>query len=114
MRSPDKIPSSAAFDAFAKALETEKDAAIKQGNGIFAFTIKNGATTDSWHLDLKETGKVGKGVAPAGKKATGMPSPVANIQEQQSLTSASKSPSSSTTPTSRSSSTARPTPRTCS
>ena len=45
-------------------------AAIKSGNGIFAFTLKNAGKEESWHIDLKETGTVGRGVAPEGKKAT--------------------------------------------
>ncbi|RKU46672.1 hypothetical protein DL546_008377 [Coniochaeta pulveracea] len=66
----DKFPSSAAFDAIAEALSSEKDKkdAIKQGNAIFAFTLKNAAgETESWHIDLKNTGTVGKGL---GEKPT--------------------------------------------
>ncbi|KAI9900264.1 hypothetical protein N3K66_004526 [Trichothecium roseum] len=62
----DKFPSSAAFDAINDALnsdEAERQNAIKQGNGVYAFTLKNTAgETESWHIDLKETGKVGTGV----------------------------------------------------
>jgi putative sterol carrier protein len=72
--STDAFPSSAAFDAISSVLSTESDrkAAIKQtGGAIFAFTLKNPAgETDSWYLDLKDSGTVGKGVAPEGKKAT--------------------------------------------
>ncbi|KAM0333272.1 hypothetical protein ACHAQA_001933 [Verticillium albo-atrum] len=60
-----KFPSSAAFDAISEALGSEADRkdAIKQGNAVFAFTLKNPAgETDSWHIDLKETGKVQKGL----------------------------------------------------
>ncbi|KAF4126284.1 SCP-2 sterol transfer family [Geosmithia morbida] len=61
----DKFPSSAAFDAIDAALnssDAERKDAIKQGNGIYAFVLKNGAgETESWHIDLKQTGKVGKG-----------------------------------------------------
>lgn len=47
----------------------QKDA-IKKGQAIFAFTLKNNAgKEESWHIDLKNTGTVGKGEAPAGKKA---------------------------------------------
>ena len=62
---PDAIPSSAAFDAIQQSLSSdpsEQKDAIKQGGAIFAFTIKNGSTTDSWHIDLKNKGVVGKGL----------------------------------------------------
>ncbi|KAK1519919.1 SCP-2 sterol transfer family protein [Colletotrichum paranaense] len=69
----DKFPSSAAFDAINDALgssEPDRKDAIKQGNAIFAFTLKNSAgETDSWHIDLKEKGAVAKGT---GEKPTGM------------------------------------------
>ncbi|KAK5657359.1 hypothetical protein OQA88_3424 [Cercophora sp. LCS_1] len=61
----DKFPSSAAFDAIAAALSSEADKkdAIKQGNAVFAFNLKNAAgETDSWHIDLKNKGEVGKGL----------------------------------------------------
>ncbi|KAK7922992.1 hypothetical protein PG985_007063 [Apiospora marii] len=62
----DKFPSSAAFDAINSALnssEADKKDAIKQGNAVFAFTLKNKAgETDSWHIDLKEKGAVEKGL----------------------------------------------------
>lgn len=68
----DKFPSSGAFDQIHEALnasDADRKDAIKQGNAVFAFTLKNSAgETDSWHLDLKESGKVGKGV---GAKPTG-------------------------------------------
>jgi hypothetical protein len=71
----DAWPSSAAFDLIASALssEAERKDAIKKGGAIFAFTLKNeqGEQKD-WYIDLKETGKVGKGLAPADKKPTGM------------------------------------------
>ncbi|KAK1445321.1 SCP-2 sterol transfer family protein [Colletotrichum cuscutae] len=67
----DKFPSSAAFDAINDALgssEPDRKDAIKQGNAIFAFTLKNSAgETDSWHIDLKEKGVVAKGT---GEKPT--------------------------------------------
>lgn len=48
---------------------SDKQDAIKKGGAIFAFTLKNtSGATDSWYIDLKETGTVGKGVAPEGKK----------------------------------------------
>ncbi|POR31434.1 Fatty acid-binding protein [Tolypocladium paradoxum] len=67
----DKFPSSAAFDAISEALagsdEARKDA-IKQANAVFAFTLKNKAgETESWHIDLKDSGKVATG---AGAKPT--------------------------------------------
>lgn len=71
---PDAFPSSAAFDLISQALSdpSEQKAAIKQGNAIFAFTLKNKAgKQESWHIDLKNKGVVGKGVAPQGGKATG-------------------------------------------
>ncbi|KAL0264479.1 hypothetical protein SLS55_000429 [Diplodia seriata] len=68
----DKIPSSAAFDAIAASLADDADRkdAVKKGGAVFAFTIKNQAgETDSWYIDLKKTGTVGKGAAPEGGKA---------------------------------------------
>merc|ERR1712000_211787 len=53
----DKFPSSAAFDAINSALnatDADRKDAIKQGNGIYAFTLKNSAG--------EETGKVGTGL----------------------------------------------------
>ncbi|KAH7326062.1 SCP2 sterol-binding domain-containing protein [Stachybotrys elegans] len=62
----DKFPSSGAFDDIAALLnssDAERKAAIKQGNAVFAFTLKNKAgETESWHIDLKNEGKVGTGV----------------------------------------------------
>jgi hypothetical protein len=70
----DAWPSSAAFDLIADALssDAERKDAIKKGGAIFAFTLKNeqGEQQD-WHIDLKETGTVGKGLAPEGKKPGG-------------------------------------------
>ena len=71
----DSFPSSGAFELINSALqadEAEKQDAVKKGQAIFAFTLKNGAgATDSWHIDLKDKGAVGKGEAPDGKKADG-------------------------------------------
>ena len=70
----DSFPSSGAFDLLSSALsdEAERKDAVKKGGAIFAFTLKNpeGETAD-WHIDLKESGKVGAGAAPEGKKANG-------------------------------------------
>jgi hypothetical protein len=67
------FPSSEAFDVINNALtssDKERKDAIKQGNAVFAFTLKNKAgETESWHIDLKSKGEVGKGL---GEKPTGM------------------------------------------
>lgn len=71
----DAWPSSAAFDVIASAIssDAERKDAIKKGGAIFAFTLKNEqGEQQSWHIDLKETGTVGKGLAPEGKKPGGM------------------------------------------
>jgi hypothetical protein len=48
--------------------------AIKKGNAVFGFTLKNQkGETDSWYIDLKNTGDVARGEAPAGKQADGEP-----------------------------------------
>lgn len=71
----DSFPSSAAFELINSALnsdDAERQDAVKKGQSIFAFTLKNGAgATQSWHIDLKDKGTVGTGEAPAGKKADG-------------------------------------------
>jgi len=67
------FPSSKAFDMIQDGLKSEKDRndAISKGKAIFAFTLKNPAgKQESWYLDLKNTGTVGKGLAPAGEKPT--------------------------------------------
>ncbi len=68
----DAFPSSEAFEAINAALQSsdaERKDAIKQGNAVFAFTLKNKAgETESWHRDLKNKGEVGKG---PGEKPTG-------------------------------------------
>ncbi|CZR53109.1 probable oleate-induced peroxisomal protein [Phialocephala subalpina] len=60
------FPSSEAFDAINEALlssDAERKEAIKNGNAIFAFTLKNKAgETESWHIDLKDKGVVAKGL----------------------------------------------------
>ncbi|KAL8907797.1 MAG: hypothetical protein Q9207_001200 [Kuettlingeria erythrocarpa] len=69
----DSFPSSAAFDAINSSLQSddaERKDAVKKGNAIFAFTLKNKeGQEESWHIDLKDQGAVGKGPAPEGKKA---------------------------------------------
>lgn len=60
-----------AFDLIAASLTSEpaKKDAIKKGNAIFAFTLTNAAkASESWYIDLKKTGAVGKGLAPEGAK----------------------------------------------
>ncbi|KAI9840591.1 MAG: hypothetical protein M1837_001530 [Sclerophora amabilis] len=67
----DAFPSSAAFDLIAESFadDAERKDAIKKGNAIFAFTLKNPeGATESWYIDLKEKGEVGKGTGPEGKK----------------------------------------------
>ncbi|RMZ87815.1 hypothetical protein DV736_g4954, partial [Chaetothyriales sp. CBS 134916] len=69
----DAFPASVAFDVIHDAITSdpsEQKDAVRQGQGIFAFKLKNTAGQEAaWHLDLKETGTVGKGEAPSGKKA---------------------------------------------
>lgn len=69
----DAFPSSAAFDAIQEALSaspSDKKDALDKGKAIFGFKLKNNAgKEEAWHIDLKETGAVAKGEAPAGKKA---------------------------------------------
>ncbi|KAI1485683.1 SCP2 sterol-binding domain-containing protein [Biscogniauxia mediterranea] len=67
----DKFPSSEAFDVINAALsssDADRKDAMKQGNAVFAFILKNNAgETESWHIDLKEKGTVGTGL---GNKPT--------------------------------------------
>lgn len=43
--------------------EADKKQAMDMGKGVYAFTLKNTAgETDSWHIDLKNKGAVGKGL----------------------------------------------------
>ena len=75
----DSFPSSAAFDAIHSSLtsnDAERKDAIKKGNAIFAFTLKNNSgETSSWHIDLKNKGVAGLGEAPEGEKANGRHKP---------------------------------------
>lgn len=51
------------------ASDADRKDAIKQGNAVFAFTLKNKAgETADWHIDLKQSGTVGTGL---GEKPTG-------------------------------------------
>lgn len=53
--------------------EAERKDAVRKGGAIFAFTLKNDQKAESsWYIDLKESGEVGKGQAPEGKKANGL------------------------------------------
>ncbi|KAK0107367.1 hypothetical protein ONS95_004060 [Cadophora gregata] len=67
----DSFPASGAFDAIndtLKSSDAERKDAVKQANAVFAFTLKNKAgETESWHIDLKNKGEVGKGL---GEKPT--------------------------------------------
>ncbi|KAF2033146.1 sterol-binding-like protein [Setomelanomma holmii] len=68
----DDFPSSAAFDEIARSLsasDADRKDAIKKGGAIFSFQLKNAGKEESWYIDLKESGTVGKGAAPEGKKA---------------------------------------------
>ncbi|KAI9699900.1 MAG: hypothetical protein M1820_006962 [Bogoriella megaspora] len=68
----DAFPSSTAFDVINQSLQSndaERKDAIKKGGAIFAFTLKNAGKEDSWYIDLKEKGEVGKGASPPGGKA---------------------------------------------
>ncbi|KAF1993401.1 sterol-binding-like protein [Amniculicola lignicola CBS 123094] len=67
-----EFPSSAAFDAISSSLassDADRKDAIKKANTIFAFEIKNAGKVQTWYIDLKESGTVGKGPVPQGKKA---------------------------------------------
>jgi len=72
LANPD-FPASQAFEVINQALqsdEAERKDAIKKGGCVFAFTLKNKAgKSESWFIDLKKEGKVGKGAAPEGRKA---------------------------------------------
>ncbi|KAL5333969.1 SCP2 sterol-binding domain-containing protein [Aspergillus crustosus] len=67
------FPSSAAFDVINSSLQgddAERKEAIKTAQTVVGFTLKNkDGKEQSWHLDLKDKGVVGKGAAPAGGKA---------------------------------------------
>jgi putative sterol carrier protein len=71
--SPDSFPSSAAFDLISGALfssDAQRKDTIKKTDALFTFTLKNDSgETQSWYIDLKDKGELGKGEAPEGKKA---------------------------------------------
>lgn len=55
----------------------ERDDAIKSAQAVFAFELKNAdGDTESWYLDFKDKGVVGKGAAPESGKADGESAPV--------------------------------------
>ncbi|OBT49693.1 hypothetical protein VE04_09902 [Pseudogymnoascus sp. 24MN13] len=80
------FPSSEAFDAINASLQSddaERKNAIKAGQSVFAFTLKNKAgETDSWHIDLKKDGVVNKGL---GDKPTDFGKLVAGKANAQRL-----------------------------
>merc|ERR1712169_21075 len=65
----DKFPASAAFDTINEALnatDADRKDAIKQGNGIYAFTLKNkSGETESWHIDLRRQARSATALAPS-------------------------------------------------
>ncbi|KAL4878722.1 SCP2 sterol-binding domain-containing protein [Aspergillus karnatakaensis] len=67
------FPSSAAFDVINSTLqgdEAERKDAVKNAQTVVAFTLKNSSGKEqSWYLDLKDKGVVGKGASPPGGKA---------------------------------------------
>ncbi|RJE21169.1 SCP-2 sterol transfer family [Aspergillus sclerotialis] len=69
----DAFPSSAAFDLINSTLQSdaaERKDAVEKAKAVVAFTLKNAdGKEESWYLDLKEKGEVGKGAAPSGGKA---------------------------------------------
>ena len=71
----DSFPSSAAFDTISSSLNSspaDRADAIKKINAVFCFTLKNEAgETESWYIDMKNKGEVGRGPAPEGGKADG-------------------------------------------
>ncbi|RAH47185.1 SCP2 sterol-binding domain-containing protein [Aspergillus aculeatinus CBS 121060] len=69
----DAFPSSAAFDVINAALQSdagERKDAIDKAKAVVSFSLKNSeGKEESWYLDLKDKGVVGKGAAPQGGKA---------------------------------------------
>ncbi|PYI21426.1 putative lipid transfer protein [Aspergillus violaceofuscus CBS 115571] len=69
----DAFPSSAAFDVINAALQSdaaERKDAIEKAKAVVSFNLKNSeGKEESWYLDLKDKGVVGKGAAPQGGKA---------------------------------------------
>ncbi|QDS71200.1 hypothetical protein FKW77_010270 [Venturia effusa] len=68
-----EFPASQAFDQINQGMidePSEKKDAIKKAGAVFAFTLKNKAgKQESWYIDLKNDGSVGKGAAPPNGKA---------------------------------------------
>lgn len=83
-KTTDAFPSSAAFDVINSALqsdEAERKDAIKNAKAVVAFNLKNASgQEESWYLDLKDKGVVGKGAAPPGGKADGSYTPSSSGQ----------------------------------
>ncbi|KAE8355417.1 putative lipid transfer protein [Aspergillus coremiiformis] len=69
----DAFPSSVAFDVISAALQSdaaERKDAVNKTKAVVAFNLKNAkGQEESWYLDLKDKGVVGKGAAPQGGKA---------------------------------------------
>lgn len=55
-----------------KADDAERKDAISKAKAVVGFNLKNASgKEESWYLDLKDNGVVGKGAAPEGGKADG-------------------------------------------
>ncbi|OGM40786.1 hypothetical protein ABOM_011145 [Aspergillus bombycis] len=69
---PDGFRSSAAFDVISDSLRanpTERKGVIRSVRAVVAFTVKGSSEKEeTWHLDLKDHGIVGRGSAPSGQK----------------------------------------------
>ena len=83
------FPASAAFDQINSSLQSdpaERKDAVKKGDAVFSFTLKNpSGDTESWFIDLKKEGKVGKGEAPEGAKADGESFPTFLVESKASI-----------------------------
>ena len=73
----DAFPASAAFDIINTTLqsnEEDRKEAIEKAKTIVGITLKNAKGEEaSWYVDVKDKGVAGKGAAPPGGKADGMP-----------------------------------------
>lgn len=69
-----EFPSSAAFDLMHQGItsdEERKKKYLKQANAVVQFDIKNSAgKVQSWYLEAKKTGEVGKGKSPTKPDVT--------------------------------------------